>query len=112
MIQERLSSSVVSVSDDDDLVQPPRVRPHFMLQYSYVEDVEVKRAPHRASHLGLASQYKRDGRLVMGGAYSDMSGAVAVFRTREDAQAFVDSDPYVKNGIVTKHMIQEWSVVV
>ena len=105
MIQRRLSSSVVSVSDDEGEFAAPPVTPHYMLQYTFSEDARAKREAHRASHLSLASQYKREGRLVMGGAMADMSGGLAVFRSRQDAQDFAESDPYVKHGVVTRHNI-------
>ena len=112
VIQRRLSSSVVSVSDDEGEFAAPPVTPHYMLQYTFSEDARAKREAHRASHLSLASQYKREGRLVMGGAMADMSGGLAVFRSRQDAQDFAESDPYVKHGVVTRHNIQEWNVVI
>ena len=90
----------------------PTLRPHYILQYRYVEDVATKRAPHRAAHLALASQFKQEGKIVMGGALADLSGAEVIFRSREDAETFVAEDPYVKNGVVTSHDVREWSVVV
>ena len=77
-----------------------------------MDDVAVKRAPHRAGHLALASQYKQQGKIIMGGALADLSGASVIFRSKEDAETFVKEDPYVKNGIVTSHEVREWSVVV
>ena len=35
-----------------------------------------------------------------------------ILRTKEDADKFVQEDPYVLNGIVTSHEVREWSVVV
>ena len=90
----------------------PSLSPHYILQYQYVEDVAAKRAPHRAAHLALATQYKQQGKIVMGGALADLSGAEVIFRSKEDAETFVAEDPYVKNGIVTSHNVREWSVVV
>ena len=112
MIQQRLASSVVSISDGEGEFVAPQVTPHYMLHYTFSQDTKSKREPHRAQHLALASQYKREGRLVIGGAMSDMSGGLAVFRSRQDAQDFADNDPYVKHGVVTRHNIQEWNVVI
>ena len=77
-----------------------------------MEDVATKRAPFRADHISLAGEYKSDGRIVMGGALADLSGASIVFRSKEDAEKFMTEDPYFKNGIVTDHQVLEWSVVV
>ena len=90
----------------------PSLRPHYILQYHYVEDVATQRAPHRAAHLALATRYKQEGKIVMGGALADLTGAEVIFRSRQDAETFVAEDPYVKNGVVTSHNVREWSVVV
>jgi uncharacterized protein YciI len=41
-------------------------------------------------------------------------GAVLVFRTNDPAvvQRFVDADPYVRNGVVTRSRIRRWNTVV
>ena len=90
----------------------PTIKPHYILRYSYVEDILTKRAPHRAAHIGLAQEYKRDGRIILGGALADLSGAEVIFRSREDIDTFIKQDPYFNNGLVTDHEVKEWSVVV
>ena len=40
------------------------------------------------------------------------TGALFVFTDVNAAKEFVEKDPYVENGIVTKHSITEWNVVV
>ena len=35
-----------------------------------------------------------------------------IFTDAESAKLFVEQDPYVSNGIVTGHTIEEWTVVV
>ena len=90
----------------------PTVRPHYVLHYDYVADVASRRGPHREAHLRLAARYKGEGRVVMGGALGDLSGATIVFRREEDALSFVQEDPYVQHGLVTAHRVTEWSVVV
>ena len=49
--------------------------------------------------------------MVMGGALADLSGATCIFKNKQDAEAFISEDPYVKNGIVTDSSMAEWSVV-
>ena len=90
----------------------PTIQPHYILQYSYVEDILTKRAPHRAAHISLAQEFKRDGRIIMGGALADLTGATVIFRSKEDIETFIKQDPYFNNGLVTNHEIAEWSVVV
>jgi uncharacterized protein YciI len=46
----------------------------------------------------------------MAGPYgSPPVGALGVFTSREAAESFVAGDPFVLNGVVGKHVIQEWS---
>merc|ERR1712179_102410 len=112
VITRRLASSVTMVSDDKDQAKDtPKITPHYLLQYTYTDNVLEKRVPHRQEHLQIAGQFKSNGKLVMGGALGDLTGATVIFRTREDAEEFVSKDPYVKNGIVTKWEVKEWSVV-
>ena len=90
----------------------PTIKPHYILKYSYVADILTRRAPHRAAHISLAQEYKKDGRIVMGGALGDLSGATVIFRKMEDIDNFLKQDPYFNNGLVTDHEVAEWSVVV
>jgi len=112
VISSRLANSVTTTTDDEDTNQAsPVITPHYLLQYTYTDNVLEKRVPLRQEHLQLARQYKREGRIVMGGALGDLTGATVIFRNREDAEQFVTEDPYVKNGIVTAFEVKEWSVV-
>ena len=88
---------------------------HYLLFYDYVEDAVEKRAPHREEHLRLAQEAVDRGELVLGGAYADpVDGAVLVFRcdNLSVVEAFVASDPYVTNGVVTAWRVRPWTVVI
>lgn len=89
----------------------PSITPHWLLQYKYCDNVSDARIPHRASHIQHATDFKASGKLVMGGALSDLTGATVVFKTKEDAEEFAVNDPYTCNGIVTSWEVREWSVV-
>jgi hypothetical protein len=39
---------------------------------------------------------------------SPLFGALAVFTTREDAEAFAKSDPFVIHGVVSRWSVAEW----
>jgi uncharacterized protein YciI len=84
------------------------------LMYTYVDGIIEKRAPHRAAHLAYVKQYEDDGRLVAGGAWEDASGGLIVLRTAtaDDVHSFARDDPYVKAGLVTRHEVRPWLVVV
>ncbi|MEM9304716.1 MAG: YciI-like protein [Pseudomonadota bacterium] len=88
---------------------------YFTLFYDYVDDVLERRGPHRAEHLALVRRYVERGEVVLGGAYADpVDGAAIVFRVHDRAaiEAFVDRDPYVREGLVTGWSIRAWTVVV
>jgi uncharacterized protein YciI len=88
----------------------------YLLRYEYIPDVLEKRDPYREGHLGLAKQFIADGKCLSGGPTGDVgmeipSGALFIFTDAESAKAYAASDPYVLNGIVTGHTIEEWNVV-
>jgi uncharacterized protein YciI len=88
---------------------------HFLLSYDYVPDVLEKRTPFRDGHLALAREYHAQGKLLLAGAFDPPSdGAVLVFRvdSAAEVEAFVAKDPYVKNGVVTRHRVRPWNVVI
>ena len=63
---------------------------------------------HFAAHRARWNQFRDDGSLLMIGPYADQSGALAVFRSREAAEAFVAGDPFVLNGVVERWELKEW----
>ena len=85
----------------------------YLLFYAYGENALERRAPHRPAHLELATEYHDDGGLVLAGAYADpLDGALLIFKSREAAEAFAATDPYVSSGLVTEWHIREWNVVI
>jgi uncharacterized protein YciI len=95
-------------------VTDPALRKYFALTYQTVPDHAERRTPFRAEHLALARAFLAEGKLVMGGAFNPIDGALLIFRAASPAEveAFVRQDPYVTNGLVTAWRIQEWTVVV
>jgi uncharacterized protein YciI len=88
---------------------------HYILFYDVVEDYLERRGEFREEHLGLASRAHDDGKLILAGAYaSPADGAALVFRVDDVAEieSFVQSDPYVVNGLVREWRIREWTVVI
>jgi len=88
---------------------------YWLLLYDYVDDILERRGPLRDEHLGLARAAHERGELVMAGALAEpVDGAVFVWRADDPSvvQAFVDGDPYVKEGLVTGWQIRPWTVVV
>ena len=87
---------------------------HFLLRYKYVPDMATRRTPFRAGHLALANEFTERGVLVWIGAYQNpVDGGELMFESDSEAVAreFVSKDPYMKEGLVTKHEVREVLVV-
>jgi uncharacterized protein YciI len=88
---------------------------HYLLFYDVVDDYPARRARLRADHLALGRAAVARGELVLGGAYADpVDGAVLLFKgdSPEVAAAFARADPYVRQGLVTRWWVREWTTVV
>jgi uncharacterized protein YciI len=88
---------------------------HYLLFYEVIDDYVNRRAPFRSAHLALARDAVARGELVLGGAFANPpDGAVLLFRGTSPtvAEAFATKDPYVKNGLITRWYIREWTTVV
>lgn len=88
---------------------------HYLLIYTVAPDYLEKRGAYRKEHLKLAESLHQNGQLLMGGALADPADkTILLFRgeSPEAAEAFVQADPYVKNGLVLSWEIREWNVVV
>ncbi|MFO0592130.1 MAG: YciI family protein [Polyangiaceae bacterium] len=81
----------------------------------FVENAAEKRAPHREAHLAHLRELHAAGKLVLGGALQEpMDQGLLVFRaeSKEEILALLATDSYAQNGIWTKIVIREWTVVV
>jgi len=88
---------------------------HLALQYDLVDDYLARRPEFREEHLGLARAAHERGELALAGAFTDQAdGALLVWSTedRSVVEAFVQADPYVRNGLVREWRVREWNVVV
>jgi uncharacterized protein YciI len=88
---------------------------YLALIYELVDDYLERRGAYRAEHLALARAATERGELVLAGAYADPAdGALLVFEgpDRSVAERFAAADPYVRNGLVTRWRVREWTVVV
>ena len=88
---------------------------YYLLEYELIDDYLSRRADFREAHLALAREAHRRGELVLAGALAEPPDrAVLVWRTddRSVVERFIDSDPYVHNGLVTSWTIRAWVVVI
>ena len=82
----------------------------FLMFYEMAPDGLSKAMANLPAHQARLKEFHQDGRLLMAGPYgSPPVGALGVFTSREAAESFVAGDPFVLNGVVGKHVIQEWS---
>lgn len=87
----------------------------FAVFTHFVENAAEKRAPHREAHLAHLRELHEKGALLMGGALQNpMDSGLLIFRAEsaEEIEAALANDSYAKNGIWTKIVVREWSVVV
>jgi uncharacterized protein YciI len=59
-------------------------------------------------HKVIVDKYKAAGLVIGIGPFADL-GNMAIFRTREAAEAFVKEDPFILEGLVTSIRIREWN---
>ena len=88
---------------------------YYLLVYHVVDDYVARRTPYRQEHLRLARAAQDRGELILGGALADpVDRALLVFRVDDPAtiRQFIDSNPYVKNDLVTRWEIRPWTVVI
>ncbi len=88
---------------------------HYLLLYDVVPDYVERRQAFRAEHLALARAAHERGELLLGGALADpVDGAVLLFQGESGAaaEAFAAADPYVKNGLVTRWRVRQWTIVI
>jgi len=88
---------------------------HYLLFYDVVDGYTERRIPFREAHLEYAQQTVARGELILGGALANpVDGAVLLFSGSSPAVAeqFAQEDPYVKNGLVKRWYVREWTTVV
>ena len=81
----------------------------YVLFYDPVPGAGPAARLHFDAHKALWSRYAESGSLFAIGPFSDGSGAMAVFATRQAAEDFAEQDPFVVNGVVHVGSIREWN---
>lgn len=88
---------------------------YYILFYKTVENYVERRTQFRAEHLAYASEFYKQGKLVLAGALADpVDEAVLVFKgdSPSVAEEFAKNDPYVLNGLITAWRVRPWTVVI
>lgn len=87
---------------------------YYVLLYDVVENFIERRASFREEHLKLVNDACLRHEIVMAGAFSEpVDGAAVIFRSedRTAVMRFVEADPYVREGLVTRWRVRGWNVV-
>lgn len=81
--------------------------------YHAADDVASKAPAHFAAHVACYQPFAATGRLLMVGTFGDpqSQGAMAIFTSREAAEEFVASDPFVVHGVVREVELRDWDEV-
>ena len=88
---------------------------HFLLFYEAGPDYLERRPQFRAEHLKHAWAAAERGEIIVAGALADpVDGAVLMFQgeNKSVAEDFASADPYVRNGLVARWHVREWTTVV
>src|SRR5689334_2097550 len=85
----------------------------FVVLYESAPNVATNAPPHLAAHVARWKEFQARGELLMIGTFSNPQdeGSMAIFTSREAAEAFIKDDPFVLNGVVQGWTIREWREV-
>lgn len=77
-------------------------------------DEALSKAPHLiAEHITRSNELHEQGKLLMSGAFLDNPqeplSTMGVLATREDAEEYMQGDPFVLAGMVERWYIREWA---
>lgn len=94
---------------------PPRVPRddrRYVLFYEPAEGGVAEKAPALfPAHWARALEFHDRGELLTLGTFGDpqAEGSMAIFATRDAAEAFATSDPFVTGGVVGRWVVREWT---
>jgi uncharacterized protein len=60
-------------------------------------------------HKAVVDAFVARGEVIGIGPFSDRTGSLAIFRSREAAEAFVAQDPFVLEGLIKSYEIRDWA---
>lgn len=84
--------------------------PKYVLFYESSSDVLAKAPLYLEKHCERWKEFNTRGLLLMVGPFGNpQEGAMGIFTTREAAEEFVEGDPFVLNGVVSKWYVREWN---
>jgi uncharacterized protein YciI len=84
-----------------------------VLFYDSAPDVAARAPAHFPAHMARIQEFRARGDIALVGTFADpqADGSMAVFPTREAAEAFVAGDPFVEHGVVAAWRVLEWNEI-
>jgi uncharacterized protein YciI len=81
-----------------------------VLLYTPADDVLARAPAHFPAHRARLDEFEAAGTLLLVGTFAEpqAQGSMAIFTTREAAEAFVAGDPFVREGVVRSYEIRDW----
>jgi uncharacterized protein YciI len=84
----------------------------YVLLYESVKDAGAKEPEHLHEHQTRLKEFHSRGALLMTGSFTnEEDGSMSIFSSREAAEEFIRSDPFVVNGMIRSWHISEWDEV-
>ena len=80
----------------------------YVLLYESAGADREQLTEHFPAHQALWRSYAERGELLLIGPFTDRSGAMGVFTTREAAEGFAAEDPFVTKNLVERWQVREW----
>jgi uncharacterized protein YciI len=83
----------------------------YVLFYQSADDVGSKASTHFAAHSVHLKEFHGRGTLLMLGPFANAQedGAMSIFTTREAAEEFARTDPFVLRGVIRGWKVLEWN---
>jgi uncharacterized protein YciI len=84
----------------------------IVMFYEVAQDGLTKVMANYDAHRARLNEFHSRGVLLMAGPMGNPpEGAMGVFTSREAAEEFIQGDPFVVNGVVSKWRLVEWNEV-
>jgi uncharacterized protein len=85
----------------------------YVLFYESADGLAEKAPLHQEAHREHWRSYLESGELMLIGPFGEpqAQGSMSVFRSRDAAEDFARSDPFVVNGVVSSWEVWEWNEV-
>jgi uncharacterized protein len=83
----------------------------YVLFQDSADDVATKAAAHFAAHKARWAEFTATGSSLMIGTFANPQedGAMGIPTSREAAEEFARSDPFVLHGVVRRWYIRKWN---